>query len=126
MRMILGALVATIALGVVACNKNTAAVDRGEGVTGTWALEVDVGRGPTHPELGLEQKGEELTGEYRGAFGIIPLTGTVKGRDIALGFTTNREGRDVTVQYVGTVDGDTMSGTVSMPLGTGTFTGTRK
>ena len=42
-------------------------------------------------------------------------------------FQVTAQGQDMTIDYVGTVDGDTMAGTVVFgDLGEGTFEGTRK
>lgn len=56
--------------------------------------------------------------------GESPVTGTVKGNDIAISFQVNAQGTDLAVSYTGTVDGATMKGTVKLgELGEGTFAG---
>jgi hypothetical protein len=54
------------------------------------------------------------------------VTGTVKGNELTLNYKVNAQGTDLSVTYIGTVDGDTIKGKVSLgELGEGTFTGKR-
>lgn len=96
-------------------------------VSGAWALDVTTGAGSGSPTITLEQKGESLTGRYSGQLGDAPLTGTLKGTAITFQFPVDVQGTSVTVVYTGTVEKDTMKGTVKLgDAGDGTFTGTRK
>ena len=72
----------------------------------------------------FKQDGEKLTGQYSGQYGQAALTGTVKGKDINFAYDMTAEGTTVHVVYTGTVDKDTMKGTMSFgDIGDGTFTG---
>jgi hypothetical protein len=64
----------------------------------------------------------------RGLFGEAPVTGTMNGSAIVFSVDVTVEGTArVTVTYSGTVEKDTMKGTVKFgDLGEGTFKGTRK
>ena len=100
-----------------------AAVD----VSGTWALEVEMGQGTGTPSFTFRQEGEKLSGQYRGLFGEAPVTGTIKGDAIVFSVEATVEGNTVRVSYSGTVDKDTMKGGVKFgELAEGTFKGTRK
>lgn len=100
-----------------------AAVD----VTGTWAMEVETAQGTGSPSFTFKQEGDKLSGQYRGLFGEAPLTGTLNGSSIAFSVDVTAEGNAVRVTYSGTVDKDTMIGTVKLgDLAEGTFKGTRK
>lgn len=100
-----------------------AAVD----VSGTWAIEVETGQGTGTPSFTFKQEGEKLSGQYRGLFGEAPVTGTIKGDAIVFSIDTTFEGNTVRVTYSGTVEKDTMKGTVKFgDLAEGTFKGTRK
>lgn len=93
-------------------------------VTGTWNMTTETPAGTGSPSFTLKQSGKEVTGDYQGALGQAPVTGTVNGNDVALKFTVNAGGMELTVTYTGTVEGDTMKGKVSLgELGDGTFTG---
>ena len=100
-----------------------AAVD----VTGTWALEVETAQGTGTPSFTFKQEGDKLSGQYRGMFGEAPVTGSINGSVIAFSVEVTAEGNTVRVTYSGTVDKDTMKGTVKLgDLAEGTFKGTRK
>jgi hypothetical protein len=93
-------------------------------ITGTWNMRTETSAGAGSPTFTLKQAGSEVTGDYQGALGQAPVTGTVKGNDVALKFTVNAAGMELTVTYTGTVEGNTMKGKVSLgELGEGTFTG---
>jgi hypothetical protein len=96
-------------------------------VGGTWSIEVDTGQGTGTPSFTFKQEGEKLSGLYKGLFGEAPVTGTIKGNAIEFWVDVTVEGTSVRVTYSGTVDKDTMKGTVKLgDLGEGTFKGTRK
>ena len=94
-------------------------------VTGKWALQVTTeAGGTTTPSLTLKQDGEKLTGHYSSqALGEADITGTIKGQQIEFGFKADVQGFALQVKYTGTVEGDSMKGTLSLgELGDGTFT----
>lgn len=96
-------------------------------VTGAWGLEVHSAAGSGTPTVTLKQDGEKLTGQYSGQLGEAPLTGTLKGNAITFQFDVDVQGTALRVVYSGTLEGDTMKGTVSLgSMGEGTFTGSRK
>jgi hypothetical protein len=95
-------------------------------VSGSWDVEVQTEQGSGNPSFTFKQDGEKLTGQYKGAFGEAPLTGSVKGDKIE--FSMKVSGQvEGTVTYTGTTDGKTMKGKVSLAgIGEGTFTGKKK
>jgi hypothetical protein len=97
-------------------------------VSGTWGLEVNTPAGTGTPTLVLNQDGEKLSGMYKSnQFGEAPITGTLKGNTINFAFDLNIEGNAVTVTYTGTVEKDTMSGSLKFgEYADGTFTGKKK
>jgi hypothetical protein len=96
-------------------------------VTGKWAFNVETSAGAGAPTFTFKQDGEKLTGHYTGTFGEADLTGTVKGADIAFGFTVDAQGTALKETYTGTVDKDTMKGKIVIEgVGEGTFTAKRQ
>jgi hypothetical protein len=96
-------------------------------VTGTWAMTVESSFGTGSPTFTLSQKGEDITGTYKGQLGEAPVTGTLKGNAITMRFRVSVQGQEVTIEYNGTVEGDAMSGKVKFgEFGEGTFKGARK
>jgi hypothetical protein len=96
-------------------------------VTGTWTMTVETGMGGGSPTFTLTQEGQTVTGTYEGYFGEAPVAGTVEGDEVTLSIEVNAQGQDMKIDYVGTVDGDSMTGKVVFgEYGEGTFEGTRK
>jgi hypothetical protein len=100
---------------------------QGTNVTGDWAFTVTTDQGSGTPTMTFTQDGEKLTGKYNGQFGVADLTGTVKGNAIQFTFTIDVQGQQAPATYKGTVEKNTMKG--SMDIGgmvSGTFTATKK
>lgn len=96
-------------------------------VSGTWNFQVEFSGGSGTPAMTFKQDGEKLTGQYAGQLGQAPLTGTIKGNAIEFAIDVNVEGNAAHIVYSGTVDKDTMKGTVKLgDFGEGTFTAKRK
>lgn len=92
-------------------------------ITGTWNMTVTVSQGSGNPTFDLVQSDTTVTGKYHGTFGEAPVTGSVKGNKIILRFSA----ANITMIYTGTVEGNTMKGTVDLDsYGEGTFTGEKK
>jgi hypothetical protein len=96
-------------------------------VTGTWIMAVETGAGSGSPTFVLVQKGDALTGSYKGQLGEAQVTGTVTGNDVVIEYKVDAQGQVLAVKYTGKVDGNSMSGKVSLgQLGEGTFKGTKQ
>jgi hypothetical protein len=97
---------------------STAQTDKPADVTGAWAI----------PSVTFKQDGETITGTYSSqVVGEQQVTGTVKGNAITFAFQASFDGNAVKVTYSGTVDKDTMKGTVAFgDLGEGTWTAKKK
>jgi hypothetical protein len=104
-----------------------AAADKTD-VSGAWAFAVETPAGSGTPTFTFKQEGEKLTGQYKGAFGEAPLTGTVKGNKIDFSIKITAQGQETTISYTGTVEKDgTMKGTVNLgDIGSGTWTAKRQ
>ena len=113
-------LVATLAMPAAA---------QGVNVTGKWVFDVQTGGGSGQPTVTFKQDGEKLTGHYSSqTLGEADFTGSVKGTAIQFTFNAEAQGQQIDVAYSGTVDGNTMKGTVNMAGGqlTGSFTGKKQ
>ena len=96
-------------------------------VTGEWTFNVTTDQGGGTPTITFKQDGEKLTGKYVGQLGNADLTGTVKGNDIQFMFTIDAQGQQAPVTYKGTVEKNTMKGTLDIGgMINGTFTATKK
>jgi hypothetical protein len=81
-------------------------------VAGKWngTLQLDAISGS--PVLTFKQDGEKLTGTYEGYYGVSPLEGQIKEKEIGFVVTLGVEGTKIQGIFSGTVDGDTMGGRV--------------
>ena len=114
---------ALLAIGAFTIAQVAAAAD----VTGTWIMAVETSAGSGSPTFVLVQKGDALSGSYKGQLGEAQVTGTVKGDDVTIEYTVDGQAGSLAVKYSGKTDGKTMSGKVSLgQLGEGTFTGTKQ
>ena len=96
-------------------------------VSGAWAFQVEFSGGTGTPTMTFKQDGEKLTGHYSGQLGEAPLEGTVKGNAIEFSIDVDIQGTAAHIVYSGTVDKDSMKGTVKLAdFGEGTFTAKRK
>jgi hypothetical protein len=96
-------------------------------VTGDWEFNVTTDQGSGTPTMTFKQDGEKLTGKYNGQFGSADLTGTVKGNAIQFSFTIDVQGQQAPATYKGTVEKNTMKGTMDIAgMVNGTFTATKK
>jgi len=96
-------------------------------VSGTWIMTVATSAGSGTPTFVLAQKGNAITGSYKGQFGESAVTGTVQGDDVVLQYSVDAQGVPLTVKYTGKVAGNSMSGKVSLgQFGEGTFNGTKQ
>ena len=100
---------------------------QGTDVTGVWVFTVATDQGSGTPTLTFKQDGEKLTGKYEGQLGNADLTGTVKGSAITFTFTVDVQGQQAPVTYKGTVEKNTMKGTLDIAgMVNGTFTAAKK
>jgi D-glucosaminate-6-phosphate ammonia-lyase len=83
-------------------------------VTGQWDLHIDFLAGSADHALVLEQSGARLAGTHFGKFANRDLTGTMEGNRIVMRSSYTRQGVRLNFAFEGTVEGDTMQGTVSL------------
>jgi hypothetical protein len=98
-------------------------------LSGTWNVTVELPNMTANPTVVLKQDGEKLTGDYVSAqYGKFPITGTVKGSDVAFTFAMNVEGNGLNVTYTGAVAKDgALKGSVTYgDMMSGTFVATKK
>jgi hypothetical protein len=79
-------------------------------VAGTWEMTSEGPRGTMTQTLTIQQDGSTIKGTLTGRRGESPVEGSVTGNKIS--FTVKRETPNgtFTIEYSGTVDGNTMKG----------------
>ena len=114
--------VGALLLIAISCVGLANAADPEANMTGKWNVVTQLPIGSGNPSFDITQDGKQLTGTYSGALGEATVTGSIEGKEFKISFTAS----NVECEYAGTLDGDEISGTVSLKgLGEGTFKGTR-
>ena len=85
-----------------------AAGDTAADVTGTWTIQVTGDAGSASQTIILTQNGNKISGTFKGPRQSGKLEGAVAGNAIKFHVKTR-----VPLDYTGTVDGDSMRGTMS-------------
>ena len=86
-------------------------------VAGEWELTSEGRQGPQTQTFKIVQDGEKITVTMEGRMGEVTGEGTIKDNAIEWTITRETQRGEFSSVYKGTVDGDTMSGTVSMSMG---------
>lgn len=97
-----------------------AAADAPANVAGTWSVDVSDGSRKTTQTIVLKQEAGTITGTFKGPRQSGTIDGTVDGKNIKFHVTAR-----IPLDYTGTVDGDSMKGTMSGRGQQGDFTATR-
>lgn len=121
------AIIRIVAVAAFVLGSFAPLMGQGVNITGEWAFTVQTDQGGGTPTITFKQDGEKLTGKYNGQLGAADLTGTVKGNDVKFTFTVDVQGQQAPVSYAGTVEKNTMKGTLDIGgMVNGTFTATKK
>ena len=116
-----------VAVLAAAAFVSTGAIAADANVTGEWDMTVESPAGTGTPHFSLKQDGTSVSGTDKGALGEAPVTGPVKGNAGTIQFRVEAQGMEMDVIYKGTVEGASMSGTVTLgDFGEGKFTGKKK
>ena len=95
-------------------------------VAGTWNAAITYGHGVGHQQFILQQSSAALTGTQKGEIFAAEFKGGIVADQIQLNSDMAANGYNVSFHFNGTVQGNTMSGTVKMgEYGSATFTATR-
>jgi hypothetical protein len=96
------------------------AVGADANVAGSWNVKVSGDAGTADQKIDLTQDGNKIGGTFKGPRQSGTIEGTVDGNNIKF-----RVKALVPIDYVGTVDGDSMKGTLTGRGKTGDWTATR-
>jgi hypothetical protein len=81
-------------------------------VAGSWELTFEGPRGTRTQTLTIQQDGSKIKGTLTGQRGESPLEGSVDGNKISFTVTRETPNGTFTIEYNGTVEGDSMKGTM--------------
>jgi hypothetical protein len=82
-------------------------------IAGEWDAAMSTPGGVRNFKIVFTVDGEKLTGTVKRAAGDVPLTGTIKGKDVAFTYVVRYGENDLMISMTGTLDGDDIAGTVS-------------
>ncbi len=84
---------------------------------GNWTLTVEAMGQELEVNLSIEQDGENVSGKIESAFGSGEISdGKVAGNKLTATATTDLQGQSVELGIKGTVDGDSLEGTINAPM----------
>jgi hypothetical protein len=118
------AALAAVALFVLALGVIAGAQGKTD-VSGAWKLTQPGRNGDVTNDVTLTQSGGMLTGTLKTQQGESPITGSVDGNNITMTVKRTTPNGEQTNEYKGTIDGDTMKGSVTMGQRTVDWTAAR-
>lgn len=122
MKKLAGAMAAVVA-GLVVASTAWAQEAETANVAGKWEMTSETPRGTRTSTFTFEQEGTVLTGTVEGGRGSTPISsGSVEGNVITFKVVRGMGDRSMELTYTGTLDGDTITGSVSTPRGEREFT----
>lgn len=108
--LVIGLCAFVLVLGTV-----LSAAEKTAQVAGKWEMSWEGRAGPITATLILEQDSEKLKGTLRSERGgESPVTGTITGKEIRFSVKRETPRGEMTVEYSGTAEGDTIKGTMQM------------
>ncbi len=104
---------------ILMCSVSLAS-DTSSNVAGTWTVTASSGRRKAKQTLVIQQDGAKITGTFKGPRQSGTLEGSVAGNSIKFHVMAKAP-----LDYTGTVDGDSMKGTLSGEGKNGEWSATR-
>ncbi len=119
-------LVASMLLVSLLSVGGTAAPETKVDLVGTWILTIETPMGISNPILRIQKSADGYVGTYesrRGKRSVQDIQ--VKGRAFSFRMLVSMPMGDFEMVYEGSVDGESISGTIGNPMGEITFVGRR-
>ena len=96
-------------------------------VAGTYKLTINTPGGTRTPTLTLKEEGGSLSGTFAGQWGATEFGGgKADGNSVKFDVSISPMGQEIALSFDGTIEGDSISGSVNTPRGASEFTGTRE
>ncbi len=123
----MNSIVRLILLGTAMSLTLLAAQTGNVGISGAWDVTLKLHDATATPTITLHQEGQKITGTYAGGLGKTGLEGTITGKNVKFAVTFRLLDQSFSATYDGTLDDDTMKGSVQFSAGgSGTWTAQRK
>ena len=118
-------LVLLLACGLLMLGRTIVAADTPANVAGTWQMTSEGRNGPITSTLTIQQDAAAIKGTLSGPRGDSAFEGTVAGNKISFTVKRDTPNGTFTIEYTGTVDGDSIKGTVHSERFDGEWTAKR-
>lgn len=113
----------SVMVGMFGCGAELAGKAGSGALVGTWELTTESQRGTRTRELVIN---EDLTGTYKGRNREFPVTDlTVEGDQVSFNIEMSFGEREFVLEFVGTLEGDSLNGEFTTPRGSREVTGKR-
>src|SRR5262245_57523688 len=86
-------------------------------VAGEWNATMETPADPVNYKAIFKVDGEKLSGTIKRSSGDAVLQGTVKGKEIKFTYTVNYNNNELPINVTGTLEGDTIKGSVDIANG---------
>jgi hypothetical protein len=92
---------------------------------GSWTITSESPQGPIQLTFNLKQEDATISGEVASPFGTFPLSGSLSGNELSFAFTAKIQDQEVAVTGKGSIDGNSIRGTITAMGHDSDFSGTR-
>jgi len=92
---------------------------------GSWSITSESPQGPIQLTFNLRQEGATVSGEVTSPFGAFPLTGSLSGAELRFVFTAKIQDQEISVTGKGSIDGNSIRGSMNAMGQDSNFSGTR-
>jgi hypothetical protein len=92
---------------------------------GSWSITSESPQGPIQLTFNLKQDGATISGEVTSPFGTFPLSGTLSGNELSFAFTAKIQDQELPVTGKGSIDGDSIRGSMNAMGQDTNFSGAR-
>jgi hypothetical protein len=83
-------------------------------VLGTWDATITTAESVIPTQLKLKKEGDKIVGVISSHMGEAPVEAKVKGKDLSIWFNFQGQNGPMAIEMIGTVDGDTVKGTMAI------------
>jgi len=92
---------------------------------GSWSVTSESPQGPIQLTFNIKQEGATISGEVTSPFGTFPLSGTLSGNELSFAFTAKIQDQELAVTGKGSIDGNSIRGSITAMGNEANFSGTR-
>jgi imidazolonepropionase-like amidohydrolase len=92
---------------------------------GSWSITSESPQGPIQLTFNIKQDDATISGEVASPFGTFPLSGSLSGNELNFAFTAKIQDQEVPVTGKGSIDGNSIRGSMNAMGQDAGFSGTR-